>query len=211
MPTILSCEICNKYQTINKCNLEKHKIGCEKRHEYYYICDTCNKFSTNDQYLYDDHVIKCLDKYSYIFECEYCNKFKANAESNYNRHIKSCQIKYSDTETTYKKCFACKEEKLLTEFSKDNSRGDGYQYRCKDCLKVWRKDNDEVLKVKKAVYRNVPENKEMKKKMDKDYRNKNKDKLNTYFKNKRESDIQHKYACDLRGQVNRFNVMCMPF
>lgn len=45
----------------------------------------------------------------------------------------------------------------------------------------------------------------MKKQMDKNYRQNNKEKINQYFKDKRKNDIQFKYAQDLRGKINRFN------
>lgn len=35
-----------------------------------------------------------------------------------------------------KKCSKCKVKKLLTEFSNDSSRGDGYSYQCKLCAKT---------------------------------------------------------------------------
>ena len=52
-------------------------------------------------------------------------------------------------------CYVCKEEKELTEFSKDkHSKGGGYTYSCKECRrkknKEWREANPEKVKQKNA-------------------------------------------------------------
>lgn len=83
----------------------------------------CNKFATDDEIKYKKHNKVCEERYSEIFKCEYCDNFEINHEKKFKLHIKTCKIKYSDPETTHKKCFNCKETKLLKEFNKDNTRG----------------------------------------------------------------------------------------
>jgi hypothetical protein len=46
---------------------------------------------------------------------------------------------------TEKKCSKCGEWKSLSDFSKDKKAKDGYQYKCKVCVKEYRKDNQEHI------------------------------------------------------------------
>lgn len=68
-----------------------------------------------------------------------------------------------------KKCSSCKEIKPLEEFCKNNSRKDGYHYRCKMChyepMKKWRRKNKE--KIKKDFQKWAEENREYRQKYQK--------------------------------------------
>jgi hypothetical protein len=78
-----------------------------------------------------------------------------------------------------KVCAKCKEEKKLTEFSKDKTKKDGFQYKCKSCVNQYHKANKEQIREKqkqwiennKEYYKEYYQaNKERKKEYDKKYR-----------------------------------------
>lgn len=52
-----------------------------------------------------------------------------------------------------KKCNICNECKPVTEFSKNKSKADGYQYRCKTCVKQWKIDNPDKTREYHANHR----------------------------------------------------------
>tara|TARA_R110000744_G_C18962443_1_gene517067 strand:- start:55 stop:561 length:507 start_codon:yes stop_codon:yes gene_type:complete len=52
-----------------------------------------------------------------------------------------------------KKCNVCNIEKPLSEFSKDKSKKDGLQYKCKECTKQHNKDNKESIDKHNKQYR----------------------------------------------------------
>lgn len=52
----------------------------------------------------------------------------------------------------YKKCSKCKEEKLFSEFSKNNKRSSGYQAYCKMCRKAYQEINKEKIKQQTSEY-----------------------------------------------------------
>jgi hypothetical protein len=74
-----------------------------------------------------------------------------------------------------KVCTKCKVEKELTEFNKGNDPKTGLQYRCKECLKKYRKENKNIISEKQKNYR--IENKDKISKSQKEYRFKNADKI----------------------------------
>jgi len=57
---------------------------------------------------------------------------------------------------TVKRCWKCREEKPLSEFSRDRSRGDGRDTLCKSCRRIFSKDyksgNKEKIKEKGFLY-----------------------------------------------------------
>ena len=109
-----------------------------------------------------------------------------------------------------KTCTKCKVEKELTEFNKDKTRHDGFQYTCKKCVKDYRLKNKKTInqyskhyrlinsdKIKKSSKEYYDENKykfkeyrtnniDKIKNSDKEYRIKNKEKIKEYYsKNKK--------------------------
>ena len=72
-------------------------------------------------------------------------------------------------------CSLCKEEKLLSEFSKNNTVKSGYKYACKVCLNIKKKEYYKNNKEKVREYRqnNIEKIKEKKK----EYRINNKEKI----------------------------------
>ena len=89
----------------------------------------------------------------------------------------------------YKTCGKCKEEKLFSEFFRDNSKVDGFRTDCKICRKeyqrVWRELNKETV----ATYMQdwYVENRES----ILNYRELNKDKISNYYKKNRDKYNSH--------------------
>jgi 5-methylcytosine-specific restriction endonuclease McrA len=82
-------------------------------------------------------------------------------------------------------CGKCKIEKSINEFNKDNSRKDGLQHYCKQCLKQYREDNkDKALEYMKQ-YREDNKDKI------KQYREDNKDKIKQYREDYKEKAKQY--------------------
>lgn len=54
-----------------------------------------------------------------------------------------------------KQCTKCKEFKKLNEFSKDNNRKDGLQFRCKSCYSIYRTENREKILAQKTIHRKI--------------------------------------------------------
>jgi hypothetical protein len=52
----------------------------------------------------------------------------------------------------YKICSKCKEEKLLSEFSKNKCQKDGYNNKCKSCVKVYKEANKKQISEYNAKY-----------------------------------------------------------
>lgn len=71
-------------------------------------------------------------------------------------------------------CSACDIEKPLSLFSKDSSRSDGYQKRCKSCNKDYYSKNKEKV----LAYR-------------KQYREDNKDKIQGYYSKNKDDILDH--------------------
>lgn len=78
-----------------------------------------------------------------------------------------------------KKCSKCKQEKPLTEFSKDKSRKGGFYCWCKQCSNVQHKElyrkNKEIILIRQKKY--YSENKELVSQRCKKYRQENKTKI----------------------------------
>jgi hypothetical protein len=102
-----------------------------------------------------------------------------------------------------KKCSKCKEEKKLTEFSKDKRKKDGLRYNCKSCLKEYRQANKEKRKEYDKEYYQA--NKKRLNKRNKEYNKANKEKINQYKKeykkNRIKTDPLFKMICNLRGRT----------
>lgn len=61
-------------------------------------------------------------------------------------------ITYTDCFPKMKRCFKCKQKKLLSEFFISSYTKDGYGNRCKECWKVYRAENRERLLVYSKQY-----------------------------------------------------------
>jgi len=77
-------------------------------------------------------------------------------------------------------CNTCKLEKALTDFNKLKSAPDGHQYKCRDCVKLYARENKDRIKEKKHT--NYEENKEAVKEVNKAWREANRE---TLLENKR--------------------------
>ena len=85
-----------------------------------------------------------------------------------------------------KKCYKCKEEKELTEFSKNKLKKDGYDGKCKSCFKEYRENNKEKIKEYRKEYKKY--NKEKIKEHNKKYYEKIKEYHKEYFKEYRKNN-----------------------
>lgn len=94
--------------------------------------------------------------------------------------------------TDTKKCCICKEDKNLSEFSKDKSREDGYTYQCKKCrrqrYKKYYKDNRDVILSREAEGRknNIEQVREKEKKYEKNNKKKIKERKKRYYESNRD-------------------------
>lgn len=107
-----------------------------------------------------------------------------------------------------KKCSRCKKELGSEKFYKDKSRQDGFQLKCKDCIKQYYEENkDRIVKYKKKYF---AENKDkikqyLEKNKDKffkwraQYCEKNKDKIKQYRKENK--DKQKQYYEKNKGRI----------
>lgn len=129
-----------------------------------------------------------------------------------------------------KKCSKCKEQKDISQFTKDKGTKDGLLCYCKSCTKIIRackakynteyqkayKDtNKQKVKKYNAKYRAANKDKldEQKRQYyldnqdrlidkQKKYQLKNRDRISKYWKNKRKTDINFKIAHSLRSRIN---------
>lgn len=92
-------------------------------------------------------------------------------------------------------CIKCKQNKDFKFFSKDKSRKDGYNNKCKSCSKEYRENNKEKSKNYQSKYR--IENSEYQI----NYRKNNKEKFANYQKERRASDPLFKLKGTLRNRI----------
>ena len=92
-----------------------------------------------------DHVIlnQSMERKERLFKhiCETCG-YSTNRLSNYKDHLsrkKPCKPKTEVSE--YKDCPKCGVSKLKKCFSKDKSKKDGLQYKCKGCENAYKQEN----------------------------------------------------------------------
>lgn len=113
-----------------------------------------------------------------------------------------------------KTCTKCKIEKDFIEFSKDKSRKDGYQKKCKICSKKYKitsigyhKNYNIINSNKKKVYNKqyYVKNKEVIKELNNKYRLENKEKTNEYYrdynKNRKLVEPIYKLICNTRNLI----------
>ena len=97
----------------------------------------------------------------------------------------------------YKICKKCNIIKHFTEFHKDKNINDGYRNTCKLCRKEYTKNYyvDNFLKI------NSLQKEYYKKDNRKEYRDKNKDKINEVYYNRKKIDPLFGLSCNLRSLV----------
>jgi hypothetical protein len=72
-------------------------------------------------------------------------------------------------------CGKCNQEKSIESFYKDKSKRDGRHSNCKDCVKLYQKENTLKIKQRKKEYRQ--ENREVIRAYEKEYREENRNKI----------------------------------
>jgi hypothetical protein len=118
-----------------------------------------------------------------------------------------------------KLCHVCKKEKEKINFSQDKSSKDGLKYKCKECIKNYRKEynkenknknkeyniknKDKIKQIKQEYYKN---NKETHSIRVKEWQLQNKDKIKNYEKNYKEKNkiyfkIKNSIFCRLWGSI----------
>lgn len=104
-------------------------------------------------------------------------------------------------------CHKCGEIKHISNFGKNKNTYDGLQAYCKQCRKQhYKKNKDEILKIRKE-YRNKPEIKKRMKKYLKKYVSENRESLQKVWKKYREENresikiVQTKYREDNREEL----------
>ena len=90
-----------------------------------------------------------------------------------------------------KKCCRCKNILLKLDVLKDNKKKDGLQPRCISCCKEYYLETRDLLINKKKLY-------------DKQNRNKINTRMNEYFRNRKQSDLNFKLVCNLRSRTSKF-------
>lgn len=108
-----------------------------------------------------------------------------------------------------KKCSTCREDKELSEFHKNKSRGDGLSQRCKHCAreavrKHYIKNREKVLEYKKNYFKeNIDKIRERKKR----YRKNNPDKISKqkreYMASNTETVKKIKLATRMRARIHQ--------
>lgn len=104
-----------------------------------------------------------------------------------------------------KNCFKCKNFKSELEFSKDKTTSDGYNAKCKQCVKIYSIDyeaeNSEKISNRKRSY--YLKNKEVINKRNTAWKRKNPDYSNNYRNMKRLEDPIFKLKDSLRQRLNK--------
>ena len=95
-----------------------------------------------------------------------------------------------------KKCYRCKNILLKSNFHKNKNRKDGLQSQCKLCAQKYYIDNRDWLIDRQNFY--DKQNRDRKK----EYFQQNKNKRYQYEKNRRQSDLNFKIACNLRSRTS---------
>lgn len=108
----------------------------------------------------------------------------------------------------YKKCSKCKEEKLFSEFNRNKSKKDGYNFNCNSCRRDYYLKNKEQLKIKRINYYAANEE-EIVERLKK-YREVNKEKISNskarYRENNKKqiAEKQAKYRLDNRDRLANY-------
>lgn len=115
--------------------------------------------------------------------------FRADCKQCYN--ISSIKIiqKQKLFDKGLKECPKCKIEKSLSEFHKNYTKKDGFQYECKECVRKY--------------YKNYKDNnKEKLKRYNKKWYQENKQTINESLKKRRKNDVNFNILTNLRSRIS---------
>jgi ribosomal protein L20 len=104
-------------------------------------------------------------------------------------------------------CLNCRTEKIIKEFTKNKSRKDGLNGFCKSCNKIYRENNKEKRKVysvknKEQILKQQKHYYNFNQKRWKIYREKYKQRVNKYLKQRRDNDLNFRLETIYRNRIN---------
>jgi ribosomal protein L20 len=104
-------------------------------------------------------------------------------------------------------CPNCRTEKIIKEFTKNKSRKDGLNGFCKSCNKIYRENNKEKRKVysvknKEQILKQQKHYYNFNQKRWKIYREKYKQRVNKYLKQRRDNDLNFRLETIYRNRIN---------
>jgi len=102
---------------------------------------------------------------------------------------------------TGKNCSKCKEWKPLERYNKSSDRWDGLKVTCMDCYSEYRAENRERMAEYNKKY--WAETKEEQTQKHREWKDKNKDHISEYFKNKRKTDSNYQISDNLRSRLRK--------
>jgi hypothetical protein len=155
----------------------------------------CNKCSTNKST--DNFYINEKRKDGFHPWCTDCSRrlAKERREANSKREV----IEYPET----KKCSRCKEVKSATDFNKTKSYPDGLNCDCRECNNKQSNKYYSENKEQSKVYRAKPEVIERRQRVSKEYIKINREEINKYQVERRNSDPAKKIENTIRSRVWR--------
>ena len=104
-------------------------------------------------------------------------------------------------EITGKNCSKCKDWKPLERYNKSSSHWDGLKVTCMDCYSEYREKNKERMTEYNKKY--WVETKEEQTEKHRQWKDKNRDHINQYFKNKRKTDPNYQISDNLRSRLRK--------
>lgn len=123
---------------------------------------------------------------------------------NYQKKLDEKEKKEIAILNNRKTCSTCKIEKDLCCFGKNNTTKDGFHYKCKDCMKAFKKEHyqnhKEEISKKSKIYRE--NNKEVISKRTKKYRDTHKKEANEWRKKRYNKDPKFKLDNWMSSSVN---------
>lgn len=156
------------------------------------ICTKCGKYKD----------LSCFSKRKkskdgLAYWCKDCDK-KYHQQKHPENVINNRKVKEG-----YKICIHCKEEKPYSSFVKNNTYLDGYSGSCKDCDKLYRKKNEEKIKLNREKWlKNNSDYHET-------YRKINREKINKRFKESYNKSVTFRlnncFSRNLHRSLNYFN------
>ncbi len=152
------------------------------------ICRICNVEKDLTFFYKREH-----SKDGYRSECKFC---KNNLQK---ENIKNKVIDYISVDT--KKCYKCKTEKNINEFSKNKYIIDGHDIKCKSCCSIYKKGYNIFGKYKIKEYRknNANRIKETTKEYKDNYKDNYKDKRNKIRNDKKKTDPLYRFTDNIRS------------
>lgn len=195
--------------------LDQHKkicIECSSRKKYNIFIERDKKF-----FLFNQGLKKC-SKCSKVKKLQEFSKDKHNEDGctsqclecrreNGERYKNKIEEERQNGlyEIEEKKCHKCHHIKKVEDFNKSPWTIDGYDTKCKECVKQYRLNNKEYLKNKNKEYRK--NNQEKLKKKGKEYRQRNKDKIRVIKREenrKRRKNPEFKFWEKNRSRIYQF-------